>query len=218
MTTTTNRFLTALCCAAVLAATGCETTQAVFDNLSGNTPGKYARLMESSDSADYRRVGINGLAAREFARKEPYTTRYRQIALNDPDPLVRATAVRALNLADDATATDVYTKALSDPSEFVRLEGAKALVQMPDENAVPALLQVASRPDENKDVRIAATSALQHYPRIDVGRALVTALADRDFGLAWHARRSLRRLTGQDFAYDDAAWLTYLTGPDKPLG
>jgi hypothetical protein len=43
-------------------------------------------------------------------------------------------------------------------------------------------------------------------------------LQAREFGVAWQARRSLRRITGRDLRYDDAAWLAYLTGPHKPFG
>ena len=203
----------------LLVAPGCQQLSQFYNNLTGNTPGKYARLMEEPSSADDRREGINGLVAQPFGRQPPYTTRYRQIAANDPDALVRATAVRALNRADDAGATDVYVKALSDPSELVRLEGAKALIQMPTPDAVAPLLKLLTRPDEPKDVRMASAAALKHYPRTDVARALAATLSERDFSVAWQARRSLRRLTGgRDFAYDEAAWLQFITGPDKPFG
>ena len=35
---------------------------------------------------------------------------------------------------------------------------------------------------------------------------------------AWKARRSLRAITGKDLRYDEAAWLGFITGPDKPFG
>lgn len=197
---------------------GCQQAKLMIENLTGNTPGRNARLMEDLDNPDNRRAGIAGLVSHDFAQKEPYLTRYQQIAKSDPDPLVRAMAVRALNVADDASATDVYIAALRDQSDRVRLEGAKALAQMPDAKAVEALLGILGRIDEDKDVRIAAASALKHYPRTDVGRALAATLAERDFGLAWQARRSLRRLTSQDFKYDQAAWLGYISGPAKPFG
>ena len=43
-------------------------------------------------------------------------------------------------------------------------------------------------------------------------------LDERTFGVAWQARRSLQRITGVDYAYDDAAWLEYISNPAKPLG
>jgi len=154
-------------------------------NLSGDTPVKYAR-MTMSDSADARRVGINGLVEKDFGKRPPYTDRYADLATLDADPLVR-------------------------------LEAAKALRRVPDPDAAEPLLKVLNTPDEDKDVRIAAAEALQHYKRLDVARSLVALLSNRDFGLAWQSRRSLKSLTGRDLFYDDTAWLQYLTGPSKPF-
>lgn len=199
-------------------SSGCGQIRGLNERLRGDTPGRYARLMQDERYPDNRRQGINGLVRNEFAQREPYTTRYRQIFETDPDPLVRATALRALNVSRDAGATDLYMKALADPDPLVRLEGAKALFNMPDPAATDALLRVLNDVDEARDVRIAAAAALRYYQRLDVARALVAVLPERDFGVAWEARRSLRRITGVDYAYDDAAWLTYISNPGKPLG
>jgi len=187
-----------------------------FQNLSGDTPAKYAK-MTMSDSADARRVGINGLVEKDFGRRPPYTDRYADLASMDPDPLVRATAIRALNQSRDKSRTKLFIKSLADANPQVRLEAAKALRRVPDPDAAEPLLKVLNAPDEEKDVRIAAADALQHYKRLDVARSLVAMLSNRDFGLAWQSRRSLKSLTGRDLFYDDAAWLQYLTGPDKPF-
>lgn len=187
-----------------------------IQNLSGDTPIKYAR-MTMSDSADARRVGINGLVEKDFGKRPPYTDRYADLASMDPDPLVRATAIRALNQSRDKSRTKLFIKSLGDASPLVRLEAAKALRRVPDPDAAEPLLKVLNTPDEDKDVRIAAADALQHYKRLDVARSLVALLSNRDFGLAWQSRRSLKALTGRDLYYDDAAWLQYLTGPEKPF-
>ena len=187
------------------------------DNLTGETPARYARMMESANP-DSRRAGINWLAGRPFGERPPYTTRYAQIAQSDPDPLVRATAVRALNRSRDRSAAAVYVKALSDPNEQIRLEGAKALNRTPGPEAREALLKLLRQGDESKDVRIAAADALKHHRNLEVARALVSLLSDRDFGIAWQSHRSLRDMTGRDLKYDEGAWLTFLTGPEKPLG
>jgi hypothetical protein len=83
---------------------------------------------------------------------------------------------------------------------------------------VAALVRVVSNPEEDKDVRIAAAGALRHYKSLEVARALIPRLGEGDFGIAWKARRSLRAITGKDLRYDEAAWLAYITGPDKPFG
>ncbi len=198
--------------------TGCGAMRNVGEIMTGNTPEKNAKMMEDPSSADQRREGMVYLADHEFGRNPPYTTRHQQIAAKDPDPLVRATAVRSLNISRDKTATKVFIKALSDPSPLVRLEGAKALYRLPDPEAVDKLLALTKSADENKDIRIAAAEALQHYKRLDVGRTLIGLLNTKDFALAWQARRTLKRLTGKDLNYNESAWLDLITGPSKPLG
>jgi HEAT repeat protein len=189
----------------------------LFQNFSGNTPALYARMMES-ENPDNRWQGMSGLVEHDFAKRPPYTTRYRQIAASDPDFLVRATAIRSLNRSRDAGASGVFVRALNDPSDRVRLEAAKALVHLPDPNAPAPLIRLVTKADENKDVRIAAADALRHYRTLEVARTLATAISNRDFGIAWQAHRSLRTVTRREYGYDEAAWLNFLTGPEKPFG
>jgi hypothetical protein len=184
----------------------------------GDRPNRAARLMEDPASADNRRRGINDLVRWDFALNGPYVKRYRQIATGDPDPLVRATAIRALNRARDAQARPIFIDALRDASADVRIEAAKALANLPDPNAAAPLARVVSNGEEDRDVRIAAASALRHYKSLEVARALIPRLGEHDFGLAWESRHSLRWITGKDLRYDEAAWLAYVAGPDKPFG
>lgn len=184
----------------------------VGDLITGNTALKDAVRMEDRDFADERRVGINRLVARAYGRGEPYTERYKQIARDDPDALVRATAIRALNRSRDASATDVFIDGLSDRDPLVRLEAAKALVNLPDPAATSRLIAVMRNPQEQLDVRIAAAEALRHYPNLEVARNLAAMLQDRQFSVAWQARQSLIALTGTDYRYNEPAWLRHLTG------
>ena len=208
---------------------GCETldntasqTTGFFSRLgstlSGHTPRKAAGNMEDPYFPDERREGINELVKKDFGRRPPYTERYAQIAKADNDWLVRATAIRALNRSRDRTATPIFIAALDDKNEQVRLEGAKALIHLPDDKAVTPLVRVVQDGNEYKDVRIAAAEALQHYRNLEAARALANSLSSRDFGIAWQSRQTLILLTGQDLRYDEAAWLAYLTGPEKPFG
>jgi hypothetical protein len=203
-----------------------QSFQLLTDRMNGTTPLELARRMEDSSSADNRRKGINGLVRRPFAQRAPYTTRYREIAVGisseglpaDPDYVVRATAVRALNRARDAESTPVFIQALSDASELVRLEGVKALNNLPDPAAAPQLMKLLSDKNESMEVRIAAAEALRHYKTLEVARMLIAVLDERDFGVAWQARRSLQRLTNADNGYDQGKWLSYITGPAQPFG
>src|SRR2546423_8513338 len=59
----------------------------------GDTPLKAVAAMEDSKSPDNRRAGILKIAQNRFARKEPYTKRYGQIATEPGlEPSVRAAA------------------------------------------------------------------------------------------------------------------------------
>lgn len=194
-----------------------EFPRRVMELASGKTPTNAALSMEST-LADQRRAGINDLVDRSFGKQSPYTDRYQQIAEFDPDPTVRAVAIRALNRARDDRATRTFIQALSDDNWIVRLEAAKALSNVPDPQAVGPLLKVLNNPSEQIDVKIAAAEALRHYRSLEVARALVDQLVGHDFGLAWQARQSLRFMTGTDQKYDQSAWLNYLAGSQNPLG
>jgi hypothetical protein len=189
-----------------------------FRVLTGNAPIRYVRMMEDPDFPDERRKGITTLASRSFGQREPYIRRYRQIAQSDPDYLVRAAAIRALNASRDREAVPVFIAALKDQNDRVRLQAAKALSNIPDPSASEPLTRVLGNQAESKDVRIAASEALRHYRNIEVARVLAGTLHGRDFGIAWQSRWSLKILTGRDYHYDEQEWLNYLTGADKPLG
>jgi hypothetical protein len=191
-----------------------------FDIFSGDTALKAAKAMENDQLPDQRRQGINKLVSHDYGKHDPYTKRYGQIARNDPDWLVRATALRAMNRARYKVGTPIYIEALQKDTEpRVRLEAAKALANIPDPAAAEPLMKIVTSVGEDKDLRIAAADALKHYRKLDVGRALVSQLGNtNDFGVAYKSRQSLQQLTGRDLRYDEAAWIAFLTGPAKPLG
>jgi hypothetical protein len=202
----------------IVCGPGCAVTQRIADAFTGNTPIKFARLMEDPTFPDHRRKGINALSARDFGRRKPYTTRYQQIAQNDPDYLVRAVAIRALNRSRDRSATPLFIKSLNDKSGLVRWEAAKALANVPDPDAAEPLARIVTNPADDNDVRIAAADALRHYHDPSVARALAHTLNGRNFGVAWQSRQSLKFLTGRDLKYDERAWIAFVDGPAKPLG
>lgn len=198
----------------------------------GNTPGRFARMMEDDRSADQRRTGILRLVTDySFARTGDYTRRYWQIAQGDPDFLVRVAAVRALNRSRDRSVTPIALRYLEDPNPLLRLEAAKALANIPDERAVGPLLRhmngtievrgEGGRPEaqsETRDVRVACADALRNYPTRDVAKALVDVLREKQFEVAWQARKSLILMTGHDYHYDQGKWRDYLSKAEKPFG
>jgi len=195
-------------------------------------PGKYARMMEDEQSADNRRTGILKLAGDfEFGRGEPYTKRYWQIAQGDPDGLVRAAAIRALNRSRDKNGQEIYLKGMDDANPLIRIESAKALANMPDPKAVPLLVKhlapeydvkgEGGRPEkaqETRDIRVVCADALRNYPDKDVAQRLVQMLREKDFEIAWQSRKSLVLLTGRDYKYDVDKWQEYLTKTANPFG
>jgi hypothetical protein len=197
----------------------------------GETPGRYAQMMEDDKSPDNRRTGVLRLVSDyDFARKDPYTKRYWQIAQGDKSELVKVAAVRALNRSRQPSVTPIATNYLDDANPLLRLEAAKALANIPDPKAVSALvrhLQVtiqvrgeAGRPElqqETRDVRLACADALRNFPNKDVAGALIDVLNEREFEISWQARKSLVLMTGHDFKYDQAKWREYLLTSD-PFG
>lgn len=185
---------------------------------SGDTPAAAVREMYDPHSADQRRVGIVYLSNHGWGRQGIYLEAYRKAAVNDPDDLVRATAIRALNRARDHGAVPIFIAAMSDKSALVRAEAAKALANIPDPGAVDVLTKHLVDPDEDKDVRIAAADALREFQTLPVAQNLIRQLSDREFAVAWQSRISLWFITGQDFDYDQAGWLGYITGPGRLAG
>ncbi len=184
----------------------------------GDNPARAVRGLRDDKSPDARRNGIADLIRWDFAQEGAYLRQYQQTARNDPDPLVRAKAIRALSRARDADARPLFIEALRDASPVVRVAAATALARLPDPAAAGPLVALVTDTSQESDVRIAAAAALRHHRTLEVARALIPRLGERDFGVAWEARRSLRTLFRRDFRYDEAAWLAHITGPESPLG
>ncbi len=185
---------------------------------SGETPMAAAADLFNKTDPDRRLAGLAYLSKRDWGREGDYLTVYAHMASNDPDELVRATAVRALNRSRDHNAVPVLLQALEDKSTLVRVEAAKALANVPDDRAVVALQSHLGDAAEDRDVRIGCADALREYKVLAVAQSLIRQLRDREFAVAWQARRSLRFMLGKDFEYDQAGWLGYLTGSQRPLG
>ncbi len=182
----------------------------------GNTPAQWAKNMLQGQP-DQKRVAIFKFAARKWGRiQNAYRDYFKIIAASgEEDFTVRAAAIRALNRSR-RNATGPYLGALEDSQPLVRLEAAKALANNPDVAAIGPLITHMENPAEEKDVRIAAADALRCYARSDAAQSLIRVLMDKDFSVSWQARKSLNLLTGRDFQYDQARWLSYLTSSANP--
>ncbi len=188
----------------------------VYQSMRGQTSLAAARSMEDSASAENRRIGVLKLTEFPYARTGDYVKRYEQIYDHDDDALVRAAALRALNRSRDIGAVDRFIAGLGDTDAFVRLEAAKGLANVPSEKAVRSLIGHLET-DDNKDVRIAVADALRTQHTLEVARALINVLQDREFGVAWQARRSLVIMTGRDLNFDESQWLNYFNAEQHPF-
>jgi hypothetical protein len=172
----------------------------------------------SSEDGQLRRAALLRLAERSGGKTEPFLAIYRKAGQLDPDPLVRAAGVRALNISRDVLAGPVFSAALGDGDGLVKLEAAKGLGNIPYAPAAAKLLAIVADESASLDLRIASADALRHYKSLEAGRALINQLNNKSFALAWQSRRSLFLMTGKDFRYNEGAWLEFITGPGKPLG
>lgn len=188
----------------------------LYNFFTGDTPFDAAKNMLDPSYPDRRRQAIMYLSKFQYGRQDPYVKYYAEMARTDLDYTVRAMAIRALNRCRTNNVTTIYLSALDDRNELVRMEGAKALANIAEPLAVQSLLKRLEDPEENMDVRIAAADALRCYQTGEVAQALVRALRDPQFGVSWQARISLKLMTGQDYRYDQTAWLTYLA--EKSVG
>jgi hypothetical protein len=202
-----------------------KTADAVWDQIvriyywiSGDKPFDQAKNLVDPAFPDKRRQAIMFFSKHEYGRRDPYRKYYTEMARTDDHHVVRAMAIRAMNRARVREETAVYVLGLEHAHPMVRLEAAKALANMPDPAAVAGLIKHLEDADETNDVRVAAADALRLYKTSEAAQALVRVLRDREFGVAWQARQSLRLMTGKDFRFDPGGWLAYLTGTEKPFG
>lgn len=115
-----------------------------------------------------------------------------RVALDDPDPLVRAAALASLG-AVGCTGDDVVSveKAFTESAWQIRQGAARALAGAEPEVAVPTLSRALE--DRHLDVRKAAVLSLSRWADSDSSarQALTAALEDSDADVRAYARQAL---------------------------
>ena len=191
-------------------AGGASDDDAFLAGLLAPSPGETAREAFNVYDADRRRNAVNLLSGATWGGEAPYLRTYR-LLINDPDPTVRAAALRAIGRHGGIEDLPAILPYLTDRTAFVRWEAAMATQRLHHESAIDPLIKVLGE-DEDADVRQAAANALAQYPQPKVFQALVGALNDDDYGVVEEAEHSLNLLTGQNLGQDGAAWLAWADG------
>jgi hypothetical protein len=199
--------------AMLVVGAGCDTIGQDFNDLAAAikpvSPSEAARDMLDPYDADKRRIGTVLISNAPWGGVEIYVKAYRDMVLNERDPIVKATAIRALarwGEPEDAVRIAPY---LIDENVQVRWEAAKGLQRLHNPVVVPDLLKCLATEGEHPDVRVAAGSALAQYPEDRVFQGLVGALDARELAINTTAELSLHTLTGESLGIDPPAWLAW---------
>ena len=182
----------------------------------------------SQEDPDQQRKALNKLAKAKPVKKG--SPRFLQglqvIALHDPDPQVRCAALSTLSATPDRDLlAEVSLKLVGDKDPRVRQDACVMLDKMLEAGSLPAGVGHVVREslmsrlvnDDSTDVQIAACKGLRHFRTLEVVQTLVTALAEVDFSVAYHAEKALTELTGQRFECDDRLWRRWLDEVEDPF-
>ncbi|MFV1968017.1 MAG: HEAT repeat domain-containing protein [Pirellulaceae bacterium] len=145
------------------------------------------------------------------ADQERFAQQALDLVATDPNPLLRAEAVRTLSRLPTPTVLPGLRIAARDADEQVRVAACQAWGQRGDAEALEALADILRR-DEDLDVRIAATQELGRFRDPPAVSALGLALNDTDPALQYGAVESLKSSTGRDFGDSVPAWRDYVAG------
>ncbi|MHC4947731.1 MAG: HEAT repeat domain-containing protein [Planctomycetota bacterium] len=189
-----------------------QSLEGMAEAMRPKTPGEAAREMVDPHDPDKRREGTLLIANSPFGGGEVYVRAYRDMVQNEPDPIVRAVAIRALGRHGQPDDARLVARHLESEHEQVRWEAAKALQRLHYPAVVPQLLKTMREEDGSIQVRVAAASALGQYPQDRVVQGLVGALDDRALSLNLAAMQSLQALTGQSLGLDPRDWLAWYEG------
>ncbi len=171
----------------------------------------------ASEDADLRReaVLLLGKPSRSKALATPEILSV--LALEDPDELVRATAIETLaRIGDSETVIKILAQTSRSDSRQVRLASVKVLKGHRSDKSMEILLDRLAN-DEVAPVKAQAAQLLSDYRQRRVLERLLEVLTDDDFQVSYQARESLKKLTGRDFEYDAFVWKNWISGQQDPF-
>lgn len=184
----------------------------VFAAFADPSPSEAAKWAIDKYDPNNRYRGTLLLAGAPFAGEPVYMELFRDNS-DDTDPGVRGAAVRAIALHGQPDDAKILIEHLKDADTSVRIEAARGLQRLHNPAAIDGLLEALDAEKEAEDdVRIEAALALGQYADNKVLEQLITSLADPSLAVNRNTLFSLRSLTGQDFGYDQKAWLLWYKG------
>jgi hypothetical protein len=208
-----RRWLARCAACLLLAAAGCTTASDDLSDLarafSPKSPLQAAMMAADPSDADQRRQGIVLLGNAPFGGAAPYLKLYREYAASDADPLVRASALRALGRHGTPEDATILAGNLTHADPTVRAAAAAGLQRLHNPQVVPALVAVLLNESEDPGIRAAVARGLGQYPDHRAFQALVTGVDAWELSVNLAARASLATLTGQDLGLDAAAWFDW---------
>jgi len=204
-----------------VSAAGCQghsvSMTDLIEKITGPSTADQVVAVEST-SADQRREALEEIVKDKNARQvESVTKLYCLVARTDPNPMVRATAVRGLaSLEGDGVIPTLCDVIETDKDPYVRTDAAHALGSHDDAAAIEALIG-ALQDDADTDVAVAAADSLRNLQSTRATAALAEAVEDRNLAVAYTAWESLRYMTGQDLPRQREPWTAFLASAEDPF-
>ena len=166
-----------------------------------------------------QREEIRQLGAEAGRYSEPEQARLCQelvkLIREDPNPLLRQTAVTALAAFEHPDAESGLQIGLADADPAVRAAACRAWAARGGDRALTRLAEALGS-DTDQDVRLAAARELARFSDPVAVRALGAALEDDDPALQYRAVQSLKKASGRDFGDDVGAWRQFVAGQEPP--
>ncbi len=202
---------------------GCGNTNDMADDGPGPLVGMMQKLWPSEAAqreklwgkltgadADMRREAVYELGEKPASKWENTPQMLCVIVQGDPDGQVRVSALSVLaTLNHDHWLPEALKSAAVDADKIVRAESIEVLGTRQDDQSMKMLLAIVAK-DPESTIRAAAATSLGNYKGKKVIRTLIDGLLDDNFSVNYRSRQSLKKITGQDFSYDDQGWLQWL--------
>ncbi|HIF31926.1 MAG TPA: HEAT repeat domain-containing protein [Planctomycetes bacterium] len=162
---------------------------------------------------EIHRVGL-AAAADQYTPDEQtmMASELTAIISEDSNPVLRASATRALGHFESSLASTGIGLAMADDDAEVRISATEACGDQFDEQALQRLIALLR--DDSTDVQISAIKTLADFPHPTTIVALGEFLDHDDPALQVLAVKSLKQNSGKDFGNNLDLWKKFIQGGD----